>query len=191
MLQELESLEEIVRTGWPTFVSVGMALTQIRDKGLHKAVGFRSFQRYCRERLRCCRSTVDRQISAARVATVLKPFGVEIENESQVRPLAGMAEDHIIKVWKKAASKPGQRVTARLIRDAAINLKLIPSPSQSSKIPLSSIPNAVLSLVDQASAAIDKGELSKASALLGRLKNMLQDKTIYGQNSVCLNESAA
>jgi DNA repair photolyase len=190
-LQQLERLEEVVRTGWPTFVSVGVALTKIRDDGLYKAVGYKTFEKYCRERLRCCRSTVDRQIAAARVAAILTPIGVEIENESQVRQLAGMRQDDIIEVWKTAAAKPGNRVTAKLIRDAAIELKLPPPHGQNPKPTQNSLPNPAVSLVDQTTAAIENKDLSRAFILLRQLRKMLEGTSICEQGEAYLDKTAA
>jgi len=68
---ELCACEEVIRTGWSTFVQVGLALARIRDGQLYKT-DFQTFEAYCRLRWEYGRRYVDQLISAAQVFTHLR-----------------------------------------------------------------------------------------------------------------------
>jgi hypothetical protein len=63
---ELMSFEEVVGTGWSSFVDVGLALAQIRDKRLYREI-YPTFESYCRVRCQYGRHYVNRLVSAAQV----------------------------------------------------------------------------------------------------------------------------
>jgi hypothetical protein len=46
----LEECESVIRSGLKTFVEVGHALLEIRGRRLYRQAGFRTFEKYCRER---------------------------------------------------------------------------------------------------------------------------------------------
>jgi hypothetical protein len=134
---EFMSFEEVVSTGWNSFVQVGLALGQIREKRLYRET-YPSFESYCRVRWQYGRDYVDRLISAAQVFNRLltncqqtKP-----EHESQVRPLIGLTAEQASQVWEAAVAKAGsRRITAAIVKSAMHDLKIGPprqpkAPSQ-------------------------------------------------------------
>ena len=67
---EYFACEEVVGTGWSTFVQVGLALAQIRDHRLYR-VDFDCFEAYCQAKWQYGGRYVNRLISAAKVFTYL------------------------------------------------------------------------------------------------------------------------
>ena len=67
---ELYACEEVIATGWNTYVQVGLALAQIRNKRLYRTQYF-TFEEYCRTKWSYGRHYVCRLISAAQVFTHL------------------------------------------------------------------------------------------------------------------------
>ena len=63
--------EEVIASGWNTFVQVGLALARIRDGELYRAGGYDSFEQYCRLKWEYGPNYVHRLISAAQVFTNL------------------------------------------------------------------------------------------------------------------------
>lgn len=86
----LEQLEEVIREGVPAFVSVGLALTEIRDRCLFRPK-YSRFEDYCRSTWGFCRQTGHRVMAAAQIVLELSPIGDTngvVWNESQIRPLS-------------------------------------------------------------------------------------------------------
>src|ERR1051325_7127611 len=71
---ELYACEEVIATGWNTYVQVGLALAQIRNKRLYRTQYF-TFEEYCRTKWSYGRHYVCRLISAAQVFTHLLTWG--------------------------------------------------------------------------------------------------------------------
>ena len=69
---ELYACEEVVSSGWNTFVQVGLALARIRDRKLYR-IEFHRFETYCQAKWQYGRNYVNRLISAAQVFTHLVP----------------------------------------------------------------------------------------------------------------------
>lgn len=93
----LPELEGVIGRGLATFVEVGTALAEIRERRLYRD-SHGDFDSYCRERWGFGRSYADRQIAAARVVAELPagnqpsgstepltPMGVIPANERQAR----------------------------------------------------------------------------------------------------------
>jgi hypothetical protein len=65
-----------------------MALRTVRDAGLYRDVGYKTFEAYCAERWDMSRPSAYRLVDAANVREVLSPMGDKLpENERQLRPL--------------------------------------------------------------------------------------------------------
>jgi hypothetical protein len=125
---EFMSFEEVVGTGWNSFVQVGLALGQIREKRLYRET-YPTFESYCRVRWQYGRDYVDRLISAAQVFNRLLTICQQTkpEHESQVRPLIGLTPEQAGQVWEAAVAKAGsRRITAAIVKSAMHDLKIGP-----------------------------------------------------------------
>ena len=63
---DLYVCEEVVSSGWNTFVQVGLALARIRDRKLYR-IEFHRFETYCQAKWQYGRNYVNCLISAAQV----------------------------------------------------------------------------------------------------------------------------
>jgi hypothetical protein len=134
---ELYACEEVVASGWQSFVQVGLALARIRDLGLYRTE-FESFPAYCRAKWQYGRRYVNRLISAAQAFTHLGTISSpqKPEHETQVRPLVGLTPDQAQRAWEHAAQKAGSRkIAARLVKIAVNELGLAPQ-AQSGSAPV-------------------------------------------------------
>lgn len=115
-----KDLEDCIRKGLTTFLEVGEALGEIRDRRLYRN-GYKTFEAYCREAWGFSKAHVNRNIAAARANEVLAPIGVKIECESVARPLAGLSEDQMVKAAKKAKEIAGNKpLTAKVVSEAVV-----------------------------------------------------------------------
>ena len=101
--EELGRLESVIDQGLKTFVEVGNALTEIRDKRLYREV-FGTFEEYCRDRWGFSRVHAKRLVNAAEVVKNIttEPIGSVPATESQARPLARFAPDDQVAIWQRA-----------------------------------------------------------------------------------------
>ena len=83
--------EEVIGTGWQSFVQVGLAFTRIRDARLYR-MEFDTFEAYSQNKWQYGHRYVNRLISAAQVFTYLGTSSClkQPEHETQVRPLVGL-----------------------------------------------------------------------------------------------------
>lgn len=72
--ERLEHLEAVIADGLQTFIRVGEALAEIRDRRLYR-VEHCTFEDYCRARWGWSRQHAYRQIQAAEVARQMSPMG--------------------------------------------------------------------------------------------------------------------
>jgi hypothetical protein len=102
--EALEQLEDIIRKGQHTFVEVGRALMEIRDRGLYRDVlGYETFEAYCKERWDMGRQYAYRMIASAETIKYLSPIGDIIPTtESQARPLTKLEPEQQKEAWQKA-----------------------------------------------------------------------------------------
>lgn len=186
--EELAGCEALIRNGFQSFVTVGRALATVRDKRLYRET-HATFDRYCREKWQIQRAYAYRLLGAAAVVDRLSPIGDTApspQNESQVRPLIGLAPDQIQAAWKNAvAAAKGKGVTARLVAKAAEQFRpaeikqadprkamtgRTPSPGEAEKL-LSD----ALDLLDQLKPLVAAGPKGKtARALLKRVRLNIQ-----------------
>lgn len=118
-LAALARAEKTIRKGLRTFVSVGQALMEIRDRELFRAT-HPSFEAYLADRWRLSRRHGARLIQAAEVAAVLGPIGPVPETESQARELAPLLGQpgRLRQVWSSVFSRTSGRPTAAAVRQA-------------------------------------------------------------------------
>jgi hypothetical protein len=119
--QELARCEDIVSRGMQTFIEVGNALAEIREKRLYRAA-HATFAAYCQERWQLSRPRVYQLMEAADVAGDLstivdKPADVP---ESHLRPLAVLdTPESRQAAWNRAADLAGTgKRTAKHVEQA-------------------------------------------------------------------------
>jgi hypothetical protein len=112
--ENLAECEATISKGWPTFISVGKALAEIRNGKLYRGQ-FGTFEAYCREKWQYQKVYVYRLISAAELVTHLLPIGnFSPQHESQIRPLIGLTKEEATQALKKAEmAAQGGEVTAK------------------------------------------------------------------------------
>lgn len=130
---DLNSYEQVIECGMETFVEVGTALLEIRDRRLYRLT-HGSFATYCEERWGFARRQADRMIQAAGVIKELSPIGLTLPSkvspigltlpstESQARELARVEPSERAGVWGEAtevAAAEGRPLTARDVAAAA------------------------------------------------------------------------
>lgn len=126
-LTRLAHCESVIQEGLSTFVSVGAALTEIRELALYKAQ-FDSFDTYLRERWGFSKQRAHQICSAAIVSRILRdaptksgePRDVMPTNERQVRALSDVPEEHIPHVWDAAVDAAGGRVPTNREVESAV-----------------------------------------------------------------------
>ena len=123
--KELERLETVIKSGWTTFLEVGRALAEIRDKELYRD-RYDLFDEYCRKEWGFSKTHVNRQIAASHVVDVLTPIGVTVKNESVARPMTGLTDEQIVQTYKEAeklAEKNKKTMTAALVKEVAVKFR--------------------------------------------------------------------
>lgn len=119
-----DELETIIERGLKTFIEVGSALLEIRERRLYKPA-FSNFEEYCRERWGWSKTHANRQIAAAQVAQTLTPRGVTLPSEKHARPLAQLDADRQIEVVDAihAAGTTFEDITASHVREIVEEVK--------------------------------------------------------------------
>ena len=106
-------LEQRIKKGLNTFIEVGVALMEIRERKLYR-LRHERFQDYCRERWGIKRAHAYRLISAVEVLDNLSPTGDTPKTERQVRPLTTLTDpDDQRAAWQaasEAAASEGRKV---------------------------------------------------------------------------------
>ena len=117
----LFQLEETIRQGLNTFVDVGNALLEIRDKRLYRQE-YSTFEEYCREQWNMKQSRAYQFMDSAKVIGNLQSSTiVELlpTNEAQARPLTSLEPEEQVEAWKRViTSTPEGKVTAAVVLKA-------------------------------------------------------------------------
>jgi hypothetical protein len=117
---DLETLEGVVQRGLATFIEVGRALAEIRDRRLYRQT-HGTFEEYCHEKWLLSRTRAYRLIDAAAAVEAVSPMG-DIEppsNERQARelvPLLREDEQQAVEAWRELRQKHGDSVTAERVK---------------------------------------------------------------------------
>jgi hypothetical protein len=120
---DLAALEIVVREGLATFIEVGQALAEIRDRRLYRQT-HGTFEEYCHEKWLLSRTRAYQLMDAAVVSTVVDNAGLPSPaNEAQSRELAPLKDDEaeVVAVWREAtaeAEELGTSLTAKVVRNA-------------------------------------------------------------------------
>jgi hypothetical protein len=111
----LADLEAVIERGLTTFVEVGQALLEIRERRLYRE-SHESFENYCRDRWGFSRSRAHRLMDAAEVGAML-PMGNMPDNERQARELARLKDDPeaVREVWAEVQEATNGRPTAAAV----------------------------------------------------------------------------
>jgi two-component system response regulator NreC len=124
----LVELEQAVDRGLQTFVEVGQALAEIRERRLYRA-NHDTFERYCRERWGFTRQRARQFIDAAAVTTVVVKAGLPAPtNEAQARALVPLRKrpDELETAWRDTlivAHAAGRSPWAELVRQNVIEVQ--------------------------------------------------------------------
>lgn len=144
-LRALAELEAVVDKGIATFIEVGQALLEIRDRKLYLELGDKDFTTYLERRWPMHPRHAYRLIDAAKVAEIVCPTG-QVLPERQLRELAPLKNqpEKLRKVYKQAAKLgPAQR-TASAVKDLvqrAIPARFASKQTVDHPIPTSSKPD--------------------------------------------------
>jgi hypothetical protein len=129
----LDELETVIEDGLQTFVDVGLALMEVRDRRLYRESGYPTFEKYCVGRWNFKRHYAHRLIDSAMTMKALVgsglddnmlPIGNAPSNEAQTRELAPLAKSEpeaARAVWREVvdeAETTGEPVTAAKVRAA-------------------------------------------------------------------------
>ncbi len=119
---DLIALEKVIERGLETFVQVGEALAEIRDRKLYR-IEHPTFDAYLDKKWSLSRSRACRLIQAAETVKVL-PTGNRPQTERQARPLATLPPAQRVEVWEKAvAASPDGQPTAAEVKAAVEKVK--------------------------------------------------------------------
>lgn len=122
--KRLQKLESIINEGLLTFIRVGSALREIRDRRLYRDT-HSSFDSYCRERFGIGRHYAYRQIRGAQVTRLLgdvdscQHLDRLPANEAQARPLTSLAPEEAREAWSLAIDlADGEQPTSVEVQEA-------------------------------------------------------------------------
>lgn len=120
----LAELEAVVEAGLQTFVEVGLALGEIRDRRLYQAT-HDTFENYLDDRWSMSRSRGYRLIDGARVAELVSPIG-DIANEAQARELVPLLNEPelLTEAWEEAVQVSDGKPTATVVAQAVKRRRL-------------------------------------------------------------------
>lgn len=111
----LARLETTIERGLGTFLEVGSALMEIRDKRLYRETHGR-FEDYCQERWGFKRNYANKLIASAEVVALVEPMGTTVPtSERQARELAPLLgePEQLREAWEEASAN-GSPTTAKV-----------------------------------------------------------------------------
>jgi hypothetical protein len=125
--KRLIALEGVIQTSLGTFMEVGNALAEIRDRRLYR-IEHQTFEDYCREKWGMNRAYANHLVRASDAVKSLPPeMATIVATESQARELAKVEPEHREQVVAAAVEATGGKITAAAIKEAA---KVIEAPTQ-------------------------------------------------------------
>lgn len=105
--RRLVELEEKIEKGLNTFIAVGEALAEIRDKRLYRST-HGTFEDYCKEEWEMTARHARNLMGAAEVAIGLAEMGTIVpKREAQMRPLISLPKDQQQQAWRNAVDSSG------------------------------------------------------------------------------------
>lgn len=158
---ELERLEGIIQKNLGSFLDMGRALMEIRDRKYYQDVlGFETFDAYCKAKWDFSRSYAYRLMDSASVIDVVSPIGdIQPATESQCRALAHLEPQQQREAWQQAVeTAPDGKVTAAHVQKVVKEMTAAPVPAVSKPAPV---------LVPAPSTARQRLEKSDAMSFVG------------------------
>ena len=121
----LAALEQTIERGIATFIEVGAALAEIRERRLYRAT-HPNFETYCRERWGWTRQYAGRVLAASTIAAELVPIGTTPTHEGQVRPLTKLKDPEDRQAaWDEAVDEAeGDQPTAEQV-DQSVGRRMV------------------------------------------------------------------
>lgn len=117
-LTRLGQCEAVIAEGAKTFVAVGNALLEIRDKRLYR-LEFSTFEDYCFKKWGIARRHSYRMIAAAEIVeNVSHGTHLAPQNERQLRPLTILEPEEQREVWAQVVEQHGEAITAEKVQIA-------------------------------------------------------------------------
>lgn len=122
--REFGKLEAVIKKGLRSFVEVGQALMDVRDKRLYRAQ-YPSFEAYCQDRWGIGARRSRQLISGSVVVFEMKDrnpgsvLPILPESEKQARPLAGLSPGQREHVWGQAVAEAGGQPTSSRVEELA------------------------------------------------------------------------
>lgn len=106
---ELEALETKIKEGMSTFMAVGDAILEIREKKLYREK-YDRFEDYCEKELGMSRQHANRQAKAAKVKKLLDPYLekynlADVTTERQLREFGRLSHDQMCEVIEVIAEE--------------------------------------------------------------------------------------
>lgn len=141
-IQDFTRLDGVVRRGLNTFIEVGQALAEIRDRELWKVAEHKNWAAYCQVVGGLTKIHANRLIKAAEVAitiTQVKPVGFTYDDatpssEWQIRPLHQLSNpSQQREVWYRAVEQAKGQPTEKTIRSLVSELMAIEEPQVTTK----------------------------------------------------------
>jgi DNA modification methylase len=118
----LQKHETTIKKGLNTFVEVGQALLEIRDKKLYR-IEYKTFEEYCQEKWQISRRRSYELINAS-IAIENVRLGAQMpKNEKEVRPLTRLEPEVQNAVWQETVEKHGDNITAKKVQEVANDWK--------------------------------------------------------------------
>ena len=176
---DLMRLETVIRGGWKTFIEVGTALLEVRDRKLYRNK-YDSFEIYCREELGFSRPYAYNLIGSAEVEKQLSSIeDIEVKpaNEAQCRELISVPKERREEVWKKALELAGEEVvTAKIVHQAAAKFKPKSKKTKRQTTLKTTAPDikSALKLVDDIDGLAGDEDVKKLKATLAKLRELLE-----------------
>jgi hypothetical protein len=120
-LDLLKGYEDIIERGQHTFVAVGNALAEIRERKLY-TMDYKSFQDYCKQRWGFMANYANKLIAASEVVDNLAAQVSTIvpSTESQARPLTQLPPEKQAAAWEDAvdlAKERGKPITGAVVEE--------------------------------------------------------------------------
>lgn len=186
--RSLARCEEKIEKGMATFVEVGKALAEIRDRKLYRDT-HKTFAAYVKERWGKSRNWADVTIqSSAAVASIENAHhGGQKPNERQARELAKAPEEDRAEVWEEVTEEHGEKITAAKVAAAVERLTAAenapveepPEPKPEPK-PEPRVKNG--------KPVVSVSQRKEIKSLFGKLVRMMSQAGVYERNMVLLNQ---
>ena len=116
--QLVEKHETTIKKGLNTFVEVGQALLEIRDKKLYR-IDYKTFEEYCQEKWQMTRRRSYQLIEASLAIENVNPGTQMPKNEKEVRALVSLEPEVQNAVWQETVEKHGDKITAQKVQEVA------------------------------------------------------------------------